>query len=184
MSSRALARVAGLFYALNFILGIAALVWQRDALTGWANQALVAAAVDYAIVILLFACLFEAAGRSLSWSVAAIGLVGCGLSLLGPLDLFPSPVNALAVFGLYCLGLGALIVRSDMMPRTIGLVLMAGGVSWLTFASPSLAARLQPWNMAPGALAELVFTLWLLVFGVRSVDEAAPNAEESSSLAA
>jgi hypothetical protein len=76
-------------------------------------------------------------------------------------------VNALAVFGLYCLGLGLLIFRSRLLPRWIGALLMLGGLSWLTFLSPALTDRLAPWNMAPGGIAELIFTLWLLAFGVR-----------------
>ncbi|HEX6740910.1 MAG TPA: DUF4386 family protein, partial [Sphingomicrobium sp.] len=101
------------------------------------------------------------------WAVAAVGFAGCALSAVGPLGLATSPVNALAVFGLYCIGLGLLVVRSALMPRWIGLLLMVGGVSWLTFALPDLAQRLAPWNMAPGGIAELIFTLWLLAFGVR-----------------
>lgn len=31
-----------------------------------------------------------------------------------------------------------------------------------------LAERLQPWNMAPGAAAELILTVYLLTFGLRS----------------
>src|SRR4249919_3084528 len=135
MTSRALARVAGLFYALNFVLGIAALMWTQQGRVAAADQATVAAAAVYAIVVLLLGCLFEPAGSRLSWGVAAIGLVGCAASAVGPLDVFPSPVNALAIFGLYCIGLGTLIVRSAMMPRLIGWLLMFGGISWLTFAS-------------------------------------------------
>jgi hypothetical protein len=90
------------------------------------------------------------------------------LSAAGALHAFSVPVNPLAVFGLYCLGLGAILIRSAMLPRWIGVLLMLGGVSWLTFAWPALAQRLVPFNMAPGAIAELIFTVWLLIFGVRN----------------
>ena len=53
------------------------------------------------------------------------------------------------------------------MPRWIGGLMMAGGLSWLTFVSPEFAKSVAPYNMALGAIAELVFTLWLLIFGVR-----------------
>jgi hypothetical protein len=55
-----------------------------------------------------------------------------------------------------------------MLPAWTGALLIIGGLSWLTFALPALAHRLAPFNMAPGAIAELVFTLWLLIFGVRT----------------
>jgi hypothetical protein len=174
MTAQRLARIAGLFYALNFVLGGLALNWMAKGPTPASDAIAVAAAADYAIVVLLLGRLFEPAGRALSWAVAAAGLVGCGLSVVGPLHLFTSPVNALAVFGVYCLGLGLLILRSRMMPRWIGVVLMLGGLVWLTFASPALTHRLAPWNMAPGGIAELIFTLWLLIFGVRDHGATAP----------
>lgn len=166
MAARSLARIAGLFYALNFVLGMLALRWMRENRAG-SDQMTIAAAVDYAIVAILLGRLFEPAGRAFSWGVAAIGLAGCALSAAGPLHLFTSPVNALAVFGLYCIGLGTLVMRSHLMPRFIGVLLVLGGISWLTFADPSLTQRLAPWNMAPGGIAELILTLYLLLFGVR-----------------
>ena len=168
MSRQTLARIAGLFYALNFVLGGLAFSWTAKGPSAAADAMTVAAAVDYAIVALLLGRLFEPTGRALSWAVAAVGLAGCAVSTVEPLHLFTAPVNALGVFGLYCIGLGTLVVRSAMMPRAIGVLLMLGGLSWLTFAVPELAQRLAPWNMAPGGIAELIFTLWLLAFGVRS----------------
>lgn len=174
MSRQTLARIAALFYALNFVLGTLALVWTQRGQAEAANQITLLAAADYAVVAVLLGRLFEPAGRALSWTVAAVGLAGCALSAAAPLHLFAPPVNALAVFGLYCLGLGMLILRSALMPRPIGVLLMLGGLSWLTFASPTLTRQLAPWNMAPGAIAELIFTLWLLVFGLRPAAEPRP----------
>lgn len=167
MSRNALARTAALLYLLNVALGIMALVWARQGKADAADQITLLAAADYAIVALLLGRLFEPAGRGLSWLVAAIGLAGCALSAVGPLGLGAAPVNALAVFGAYCLGLGTLVVRSGLLPRWIGWLLMLGGLSWLTFGLPDLSRALAPYNMAPGAIAELIFTLWLLIFGVR-----------------
>ena len=167
MSRQRIARIAALLYLVNVALGITALMWLQQGRIAAADQVTVAAAVDYAVVVLLLGWLFEPAGRGASWAVAAIGVVGCALSAVGPLHLATSPVNALAVFGLYCIGLGLLVVRSALVPRWIGALLMLGGVSWLTFGVPALSRQLEPWNMAPGAIAELLFTLWLLAFGVR-----------------
>ncbi len=106
-------------------------------------------------------------GRALSWGVAAVGLAGCALSVPVMLHLVPAPVNPLAVFGLYCIGLGALILRSALVPRLLGVLLVAGGISWLTFADASLAHRLAPWTTAAGAIPEILLTLWLIAFGIR-----------------
>jgi hypothetical protein len=69
-------------------------------------------------------------------------------------------------FGFYCLLIGCLIVRSAFLPRLLGVLMAIGGVSWLTFLSPSLAASLAPWNLPPGILVEGSLTLWLLFAGV------------------
>jgi hypothetical protein len=178
MTQQRLARIAGLFYALNVVLGILALVLGNQGRADAANLVLLLAALDYALVALLLGRLFEPAGRALSWAVAVVGLAGCALSAGRPLHLFTSPVNALAVFGLYCIGLGVLVVRSALLPRVLGFLLMLGGVSWLTFASPALAQQLAPFNMAPGAIAEILFTLWLLIFAVRDRAQGASSSPQ------
>lgn len=169
MSQNSLARTAGLLYAINIVIGITALMWTRQGYAT-ADMMILAGALEYALVVVLLGCLFEPTGRALSWTVAAIGLIACALSAAaGPLDLFDVPFNVIAVFGPYCVGLGILVVRSKMMPSWIGLLLVVGGLSWLTFLWPSLSHRLAPWNTAAGGIPELLFTLWLLFVGVRAV---------------
>jgi Domain of unknown function (DUF4386) len=72
----------------------------------------------------------------------------------------------LVFFGLHCLGVGYLILRSTFLPRLIGALMVFAGVGWLTFLSPPLANSLAPYNMIPGGLGELTLTLWLLLRGV------------------
>jgi hypothetical protein len=72
----------------------------------------------------------------------------------------------LPFFGLHCLGVGYLILRSTFLPRFIGALMVFAGVGWLTFLFPPLANSLAPYNMIPGGLGELSLTLWLLIKGV------------------
>ncbi len=72
----------------------------------------------------------------------------------------------LVFFGLHCLTVGFLIVRSTFLPRFLGLFMLFAGIGWLTFLWPPFARLLAPYNMLPGALGELVLSLWLLVKGV------------------
>lgn len=72
----------------------------------------------------------------------------------------------LVFFGLHCLGIGYLILRSTFLPRIIGGLMVLAGFGWLTFLSSPLAQSLAPFNMLPGAVGELSLTLWLLVKGV------------------
>jgi hypothetical protein len=72
----------------------------------------------------------------------------------------------LVFFGLHCLGVGYLILRSTFLPRLIGALMVFAGVGWLTFVFPPLANSLAPYNMMPGGIGELSLTLWLLIRGV------------------
>lgn len=72
----------------------------------------------------------------------------------------------LVFFGLHCLGVGYLILRSTFLPRLIGALMVFAGVGWLTFLFPPLANSLAPYNMMPGGIGELILTLWLLFRGV------------------
>jgi Domain of unknown function (DUF4386) len=105
------------------------------------------------------------------------------LALLG-LTLYVQAYNiGLAFFGFYCLLIGYLIFKSAFLPRILGVLMMFGGLSWLTFLSPPLADYLRPYNIAPGVLGEGSLTLWLLLASVNAqkwaeqamrVDRAAP----------
>ncbi len=102
MSQNSLARTVGLLYAINIVIGITALMWARRGYAA-ADLMTLAGALEYALVVVLLGCLFEPAGRALSWTVAAIGLIACALSAAaGPLHLFDVPFNVIAVFGPYC----------------------------------------------------------------------------------
>ena len=167
MHRERLARTTGLLYALNFVLGITAMVWTVQGHTVAAARMTLAGAIEYALVVVLIAWLFEDVGRGFSWTVAAIGLAGCTVGVAGALHLWGSATSALPVFGLYCIGLSALIGRSGLMPRLIGGLLAIGGICWLTYADLALARALQPYNMACGIVAEMIFTLWLIGPGIR-----------------
>jgi Domain of unknown function (DUF4386) len=162
-SPRLRARMAGVFYLLVFVTGILALVSVRGRLV--AN--LIASAC-YVAVTLLFYQLFKPVNRSLSLIAALISLVGCVLGALASFRLAPAWPNSLVLFGVYCLLIGFLILRSTFLPRILGALMMFGGLGWLTFLSAGLAGSLSPYNMAPGVIGELTLTLWLLVKGVNA----------------
>jgi hypothetical protein len=90
---------------------------------------------------------------------------------------------ALSLFGLHCLGVGYLICRSIFLPRVIGALMLIAGVCWMTFLLPSVAQRLAPFNMMPGALGEVSLALWLLIKGVnvqRWQEQAGNNIQQES----
>jgi Domain of unknown function (DUF4386) len=156
------ARIAGVFYSLNIVTGVLALV-VRDSL---GQAAVLIATVCYIAVTLLFYDIFKPVNKGLSLFAAFFSLVGCGLGALSALHLGPSRINPLVFFGLYCLLIGYLILRSIFLPRILGALMVIAGLGWLTFLFGPLANRLSPYNMALGGIAEGLLTLWLLVMGV------------------
>ena len=77
---------------------------------------------------------------------------------------------ALAFFGGTMLARGYLIIRSDFIPRVIGLLLAIEGVCYLAnsfavFLAPGIAPTVLAILMVSG-LAEVALCLWLLVKGV------------------
>jgi len=72
----------------------------------------------------------------------------------------------LVFFGFYCLLIGYLIYRSTFLPRVLGVLMMIGGLGWLTFLWPPLSHSLYPYILLPGVLGEGSLTLWLLIAGV------------------
>jgi hypothetical protein len=73
-------------------------------------------------------------------------------------------------FGTYCVLIGYLAFRSGLLPRALGALMAIGGLAYVTssfalFLAPGLAARLPDATIL-GGIAELSFSLWLVVKGV------------------
>lgn len=88
----------------------------------------------------------------------------------------------LIFFGVECVLLGWLIVRSGYMPRTVGRLMQVGGVCYVInsaalLLSPAWSSRLFPAVLLPALVAELSLAIWLVARGVRSEPwhEAAPG---------
>jgi hypothetical protein len=81
----------------------------------------------------------------------------------------------LVFFGLWCILVGSLIVRSSFLPRVIGMLEIVAGVGYLTLIWRPLAHYLYPYNLALAGPGEISLMLWLLVKGAdaRKWEEAA-----------
>lgn len=77
----------------------------------------------------------------------------------------------LIFFGCACLISGYLIFRSGYLPRLVGLLMQAAGLSYLvaSFAelfAPAFAAQITPAILLPALVGESSLCLWLLLKGV------------------
>jgi hypothetical protein len=159
---RIVARTAGIIYVLVFVTGIFGLLVR----TRLGLAAGVSAGVLYIAVTLLFYYIFKPVSRRLSLLAVLVSLIGC---VIGPLGMFVpavSLINPLVFFGIYCLLVGYLILRSTFLPRILGVLMAFAGVAWLTFLWPPLANALTPYVFALGMIGEGSLTIWLVVIGV------------------
>jgi hypothetical protein len=141
------ARITGAFYLLNFVTSLIAF-------SGKGSPFLLAvcgpgATVSYVIVAACF-----------SWAGSIWGYISPAYR---PIDM-----NTLVFYGFYCLLISYLIFRSRFMPHAIGWVMLAPGLSWLTFVWQPLAHLLAPYQYIAGGIGEAILTIWLLTMGVNS----------------
>jgi hypothetical protein len=78
---------------------------------------------------------------------------------------------ALLFFSGFCAATGALILRSRLLPRAIGVMMLLAGICYLvssltTVVAPALTGMLLPWILLPCFLGEASLATWLLVKGV------------------
>ena len=161
-SPKRIARIAGLFYVVVFVLGIFSLIVRGPV----GSAAAMIAGGFYIAVTVLFYFIFRPVNRNLSLVAAVISLAGI---LIGPLSLFVnqlSGISPLVFFGCYCLLIAFLIFKSKFLPRFLAVLMMFAGLGWLTFISQSFAISLAPYIFIPGVIGEGALTLWLVVFGV------------------
>lgn len=156
------ARLAGVFYLLTIVTGAFAAMSSHGR-----TEAGLIASVCYIGVTVLFYGIFKPVNRSISLLAMLFSLAGCAFGLLSPFHFAP-PIDPLVFFGVYCLLIGFLILKSRFLPRILGVLMVCAGLGWLTFISPPLAKYLAPYNLAPGLLGEGALTLWLLVVGVNA----------------
>ncbi len=79
---------------------------------------------------------------------------------------------SLLLFAWFCAIVGALILRSRLLPRTIGALMIVAGACYVVntlalIVSPAFSTRINPWILLPIVVAELSLALWLLLKGVR-----------------
>lgn len=159
---RRFARIAGAFYLLVFVFGIAAL--NTSGPTRLAVS-LLAAAVYYVVTVMLYQ-LYKPVSPTGSLVTALFSLAALTIGVLQDFGVVRFPINTLVLFGVYCIGLGWLTLKSTFLPRAIGVLLIVAGLGWLSYLHPPLARRLGALAMAPGMIGEGVLTLWLLAVGV------------------
>jgi hypothetical protein len=158
------ARLTGVAYLLYFLIAMAAESFRAS--DPLASESLnVISYGCYIVVTLLLYRLFKPVSARVSLFAAGLSIVGCAIGIAQVFHLLPAAVNALLVFGCYCIVIGYLIYNSTFLPRAIGVLMMFAGIGWLTFVLPA-SYGIRPFVELLGIVAEAALMLWLLFFGV------------------
>jgi len=163
---RSWARETGLVYLLYFLTAVAgqALLSKGFSLAGAVTN--FASVALYILVGILLYRLFRPTSNVLSAIAALFNFAGSAMTLMALLHNGNAPVSPLLFFGMYCLLIGILILRSGFLPRALGWLNAAAGIGWFLFLAPLHIHFLPVAIEILGFVAEAVLMLWLLLKGV------------------
>lgn len=136
----------------------------------------VGVAIQCASMLPLLAMLLmgDAGSRMQAFSVAQLE----GLGLLSASVYKVGFVTAQLFFGTWLFPLGYLVYKSGILPRALGVLLIADGVAVLVWFSQALLLPAHPEITTPGIvvslMAEVGLAVWLLIRGVRVPASATP----------
>lgn len=74
----------------------------------------------------------------------------------------------LVLFGIWCVLIGHLILRSMFLPRILGALLILDGFGWMLYLWPPLAKQFFTIIAVAAGVAEFPLELWLLIFAVNA----------------
>jgi Domain of unknown function (DUF4386) len=79
---------------------------------------------------------------------------------------------SLVFFGVYCCLIGAMILRSGLLPKWVAGAMLLAGIAFLVnnlarITAPEFAAQIPPITMLTSLIGEGALGLWLAIFGVR-----------------
>jgi hypothetical protein len=163
VSPRLEARVAGVLYLFSILLGVVAMIFNSRNMQALGGQTNLVAAVLYTGLTVLLWDLLRPVNEWLSTSAAIFSLAGCWL----PQSWYKAAhISNFLFFGVYCLLIGYLILRSRFLPNAVGVLMACAGVCWLTTTWPWLAHSIWPYTTLVGLVGEGTLMGYLLVKGL------------------
>jgi hypothetical protein len=163
VSPRLEARVAGVLYLFSMLLGVAGGILIMNKMQVEGDRANLAAAILYTGVTVLLWDLFRPVNEWLSTGIAIFSLVANWL----PESWYKmAHIKITLYFGMYCLLIGCLILRSKFFPNFVGVLMAFAGACWLTTNWPWLTNMISPYNEIGGLFGEGTLTGYLLVKGL------------------
>lgn len=127
------------------------------------DQANLVGGVLYTLVTILLWDLLRPVNQWISAAAAILSFLGCWLP---PAWYKAAHTSNFLFFGLYCLLIGYLILRSRFFPKGIGVLMACAGAAWLVTTWASLPRALSPFMMIVGLVGEGALMGYLLLRGL------------------
>jgi hypothetical protein len=184
VSPRLEARIAGVLYLFSILLGVVAMTFISRKMQAHGDQANLVAGVLYTGLTVLLWDLFRPVDKWVSTGAAIFSLAGCWLP---PSWYEMAHTSNFMFFGVYCLLIGYLILRSQFFPNALGVLMACAGVCWLATTWPWLDHTISPYTTIVGLVGEGTFMGYLLVKGLderrwrEQAAEPLPEAVDSTS---
>lgn len=158
------ARITGTVYFLYFMTAVLGAYLAKHNFTTYGYIVNTISLLLYTAVTILFYYIFKPVNKYISLIAAFLSLLGC-ISTALILFLSLSIINPLVFFGLFCILIGYLILKSTFLPNILGALMVLAGIGWLIILTPfgnhiSLLIKIL------GILAEASLMLWLIIMGV------------------
>ena len=164
---------------------------------GWAVALALGVVITQAMAAVWFTRLFEPVDAGAARAIGAFGLINSALITVGATalgvaaqvarDNLPGAadtvflmhrlnehiwITASVFFGLWLIPMGLCVLRSGTMPRSLGWLLVVGGVLYVAAAFPAYVAPSVTWAplvlSLPATIAEFWMIVYLLLFGIRT----------------
>lgn len=159
------ARITGVVYLLYFLTAVSGEVFVGHSHPAAYDAVDLIAHAFYVTLAVLFYYMFKPVNKNVSLLAALVCIAGCADDIVNLYSPTPNKAESLVFFGPYCLLIGYLIIRSNFLPRILGVLMALAGVGWLIFLTP-LGHPLAKYLMVLGFVAEATLMLWLIVRGV------------------
>jgi len=156
-----LARLAGVLYATAVLVA----VFHEFLAPGVRDRLAFALATGcYAAVVLLLYAMLKTVHPRVAPIATVVGLAGFAVDAL---HWQPDGMNVdIPMHGLFCILVGWMLLRSMLLPRVFGALMVFAGLIWILYLIPSLVRSLAPYNSFAGLLGEAIPMLRLLFIGL------------------
>jgi hypothetical protein len=151
-----LVRLAGVVFVAYFVLSVTAVALRSVPLQ------VIATAFYFVLAVFLYR-VFAPANPTLALALLPLALAGCVIQGVGQAQADAGLLRAALVpFGVFLVVLGYLVLRAELVPLPLGVILLVAGFAWPVTAAPGIPTWYAAVAALLGIVAEGGLAVWLV----------------------